>query len=207
MGKIEMNYYEIYEKLYSIGYHSKLKNHGRRYVKYLCSRFPFKTVLDVGCSNGQAVKEFKKLRKRAFGLDASDIAVRYAGSKSYVSNCVLASATDIPFKDNFFDAVFSCDMLEHLTERDAAKAIKELIRVSNKYLFLIIDGEEERNRDWLIKAKKEFPKVFKDIENLHLTVLPVEKWKEKFLNRGCKFKEHAEVVPGDGLDVMIFEVP
>ena len=202
-----MNYKKIYERLYRLGYHSKLKNHGKRYIEYLCHKFDFKTVLDVGCSNGVAVKELKRRRKIAYGIDVADIAIRYAGSKSYVENCVVASTTDIPFKDNFFDAVFSCDMLEHLTEKDVGKAITELLRVSKKYLFLVIDGEFERNREWLKKAKEFFPADFQHFDNLHLTVWPLSKWKKQFIKRGCKFINHYDPQSPESHDLFIFEVP
>lgn len=195
-----MNYYKIYEKLYSIGYHSKQKNHGKRYVWKLANNYEFKTILDVGCSNGVAVYHFKKLGKRAYGLDVSEIAIRYANEKTGARNCLMASATDIPYRDKFFDAVFSCDVLEHLTPDDAKRAIDEIVRVARAYVFIKVDGEPEKNRTWIDEGKVRWPKLFGGIDNLHLTTWPINKWQQEFEARGCRLVDNH-----DGL--MVYELP
>lgn len=180
-----MDYAKIYEYLYKVGYHAKEKNHGKQYVKFICDNYKFNSILDVGCSNGIAVRDFRLYGKRlAMGIDASEIAVRYANEKYLARQCITGLANDIPFKDNFFDAVFSCDVLEHLTPDDALIAVKELCRVAKNYLFLVIDGELERNREFIDKAKIQFPKVFKEVNNLHLTLWPLEKWIQLFREEG-----------------------
>ena len=71
-------------------------------------------------------------------------------------------------------------------------------------------GKFRKTQNWIGKAGSTIDTasfVPPSPEMLNDIMSNFEKWKEKFLNRGCKFKEHAEVVPGDGLDVMIFEVP
>lgn len=181
-----MNYFSVYEKLYKLGYHSKLKNHGQKYVDLLVRGYEFKTILEIGCSNGMAVQQFRKKRKLAYGIDVSSIAIRYAAEKAFVPNCIIASATDIPFVDNFVDAIFSCDVLEHLEEKDVFKALGQIKRLTKRYLFLVIDTEIERNRDWIEKAKETYSGEFQDIENLHITVWPIRKWKKVISDYGFK---------------------
>ena len=186
-----MNYKDLYEKLYRIGYHSKMKNHGANYVDYISQNYKFKRILDIGCSNGVAVHKFKKQRKESYGIDVAHIAIRYAAEKTLVPNCIMADASDLPFKDGFFDAIFSCDVLEHLERRDVGKAISEMMRVCKGFLFIVIDCDVERNREWIQKAKKEFPADFARIENLHLTVMPFRRWRRMFESAGAKYlKEH-----------------
>lgn len=38
--------------------------------------------------------------------------------------------TNLPYKDNQFDLVFSADVLEHIMPEEAEKVISELVRVS-----------------------------------------------------------------------------
>lgn len=176
-----MNYKYIYDSLYEIGYHDKGKNHGVNYLKYFQNNYKFDKILEVGCSNGRAVKELQKKGKTAYGIDISPIAIRYATEKYAVRNCIEGSAIDIPFKDNFFDSVFSCDVLEHLTEDDSIIAIKEIVRVIKQgYIFVKISPDVEFNRDYLDKAKSMNIKHFENIENLHITVKPIDWWIEKF---------------------------
>jgi len=187
-----MNYLDIYEKLYRLGYHAMLKNHGERYVDYICQNYRFNRIIDVGCSNGMAVKKFMKQRKMSYGLDAAHIAVRYAAEQACIPNCIQGTATDIPFRDKYFDAVFSCDMLEHLERKDVGMAISEMVRVCTRYLFIVLDCCIERNRDWIEKAKIHFPQEFSKIENLHLTVMEFGKWRKLFEHNGARFiKEEA----------------
>lgn len=182
-----MNYFKIYEFLYKNGYHARGKNHGQKYVDKLCNIFDFDTILEVGCSQGLTVGKFLKRRKLAFGIDVSLNAVKQATGKKYgIPNCIQASATDIPFIDNFVDAVFTCDVLEHLTESDIDKALDEIARVSSMYLFIVIDDKAEGNRDWIELGKQKYPELFAKIPNLHLTVQPIKWWIKKIETRGYK---------------------
>jgi len=184
---VKLDYFKVYELLYKLGYHSKLKNHGQNYVDNIIGNHRFKTILEIGCSNGMAVQKFNKKRKIAYGIDCAHIAIRYAAEKACVPNCILASATDIPFKNNFVDAIFSCDVLEHLTEGDVRKALREITRVTKNLLFVVLDCEPERNREWIRKAKKGYAREFEGIDNLHLTVWPAIKWREVIQSYGFRY--------------------
>lgn len=171
-----MDYKYIYETLYKLGYHDKGKNHGSSYIRHFVNNYKFDTILEVGCANGSAVRDLHKNKKQAYGIDISSVAIRYCTEVTCVRNCIEASALDIPYKDKFFDAVFSCDVLEHLTPEDTRIAIKEIVRVAKHYLFLKISPELEFNRDWLNKAKAQKIRGFENIDNLHLTVMPHKEW-------------------------------
>ena len=171
-----MNYEQIYNDLYRIGYHSKGKNHGRKFVlDIVTSEIEFSTVLDCGCANGFTVREFQKHHKKAYGIDISEIAIHYASEKFGIINCIQANILSIPYKDKFFNAVFSCDVLEHLIPEDVPTALKEMARVSNKYLFLKICYDVEGNTEFLKELKKDSRK-YENIMNLHLTVMDKMEW-------------------------------
>lgn len=64
---------------------------------------------------------------------------------------VKASATDLPWKDGAFPRVVSSDMLEHLPQELRARAIVEMIRVTEDTLFLACPcGDAARRVDRLI---------------------------------------------------------
>ena len=49
------------------------------------------------------------------------------------------SVYELPYKDNSFDLVICTEVLEHLEE--PAKALKEILRVSKKYLIISVPNE------------------------------------------------------------------
>ncbi len=81
---------------------------------------------------------------------------------------ITASVTALPFADRSFDRVICSDMLEHIPENVRPAAIKELIRVTRRTLFLACPcGEEARRMDgWLSRLYRFF-------------TLPVPDWLEE----------------------------
>ena len=177
-----MNYSDLYNTLYKYGYHAMLKNHGLRYAKGFTVDYDFESILEVGCSNGAAVKYLQKNDKKAFGIDVANIAIRYAQEKYGTINCNEASVLDIPFKDKWFDAVFTCDVLEHLMPEDIDKGISEIKRVAKDILFIKVDDKVEGNTEFTDKIHKAGH--YKEIKNLHLTVMPIDEWIKKFESCG-----------------------
>jgi len=168
-----MDYYKVYDFLYRKGYHKDLKNHGIKYVDYITDNYKFSSLLEIGCSQGMAVKKFIEKGIEGYGVDVSTTAIQESKTIG-LSTCQVATAVELPFEDNKFDAVFSCDVLEHLIPEDAEQAIKEIKRVSKKYLFLKIAYGKEINMTWTNLLKKE--SEFKDIGNLHQTIRNRDWW-------------------------------
>ena len=118
-------------------------------------------VLDVGCAWGRTLGYWKKKNIKAVGIDVSMEVVDYCNKLGY--ECYLASATDLSiFPDKIFDLYVSTDVYEHLREIDMIYAIKEAMRVTNKYL--------------LIQPHPGPDKTGK----LHLTIWSLKKWKMFF---------------------------
>jgi len=188
-----MNYKSIYDKLYSVGYHDKGKNLGQQFVPFICERYKFKSILDVGCANGLSVKSFHNYRRFAYGIDISEIAIRYATEQYKVRNCIEGNVLNIPFKTRFFNASFTCDVLEHLAPQDIRKGIGEIIRVTRELLFIKVSDKVEQNREFLDKAIKKWGDLFMAIPNLHMTVMSMTEWKNIFSEEfGLKLKHTSE---------------
>ena len=92
--------------------------------------------LEVGSGTGRITIGVAKINREVdfFGIDLSDTMLQVAESNSRdegVSNLIRfekGSATDLPFPDNSFDAVYCHNMLHHVP--DIPLAIKEMMRVT-----------------------------------------------------------------------------
>ncbi len=99
------------------------------------------SVLDVGCGEGITLDKFEKegIGKSLHGIDYSDDALKI-GKKIYPNlNLKKGDIYDIKEKDNSYDLVMATEVLEHLD--DPQKALKELIRVSKRYVLLSVPNE------------------------------------------------------------------
>ena len=118
-------------------------------IKGLLKENKTKTVLEVGCGSGFLLKRLKKAGYATEGIDISPVAARLSGGK-------VGSATKIPYKDNRFDAVLGISIIEHLSQKDGEKFIKEAKRVlkNNGLIFLVTPNFNSPNRR--IKGKNWF---------------------------------------------------
>lgn len=83
-------------------------------------------VLDFGCGSGYFVGELAQRGYQSFGLDISHEAIQF-GQRQGIRNIDVIDAHKINYPDNYFQAVLSLDVLEHL--EDASWAIQEMERV------------------------------------------------------------------------------
>ena len=93
-----------------------------------------KQVLEVGCGRGGFSHFLASEGARVCGTDFSTSALELATKKSKGSrvaggsiNFVQADAVQLPFDDQRFDIVISCEMIEHLP--DPVAALREMARV------------------------------------------------------------------------------
>lgn len=96
-----------------------------------------KSLLDVGCAEGKLVGWARKLGIDAYGVDISEEG--FSQAPLFVpQRCQVGDILKLPFQDNQFEVVTSLAVLEHIEKKDTGKALGELIRVSQKYVFLQI---------------------------------------------------------------------
>jgi SAM-dependent methyltransferase len=87
----------------------------------------WRTVLEVGCGPGRDGEAITAAGFAYTGVDLSPGMVeiaRAAGLDAHV-----ASATDLPFGDDTFDAVWSMSTLMHLDDAELEAALSEIVRV------------------------------------------------------------------------------
>jgi len=148
----------FYKKIVFIDYKEKGGNyfdkHGSKnpFIKYFMNQFHnvlfmlinkinIKTLLDVGCGEGYTTnlvqKEFPDVNITAIEFD--EATVKKANEINSGLKVEKGDIYNINFKDNYFDAVLSSELLEHLEYPE--KAIKECKRVSKKYCIFSVPNE------------------------------------------------------------------
>ena len=90
-----------------------------------------KNALEVGCGGGILCEEIARLGFETTGIDPSGPSLRAAAGHARAVGLDIryapGSGESIPFPGGAFDAVFCCDVLEHV--RDLALVISEISRV------------------------------------------------------------------------------
>jgi SAM-dependent methyltransferase len=85
-------------------------------------------VLDAGCGTGYNLHHYRKAGHDVFGFDIAPEAVQGAWKRGFQNVCQ-ASVTEIPYRDDAFDALFSFDVLCQIPVEAQASAIREMTRV------------------------------------------------------------------------------
>ena len=133
-------------------------------IKY----FKFKTILDAGFGMGHIVRNFLNLGYKVKGVEISEDAIKHfvpdLKSKKIV---VKAGLEKLPFRSDAFDLVFCSDVMEHIPMFDVVASIKELIRVTKRYLVLTINLDHPYQ--------------------YHPSILPRDMWERLFM-AGTKLK-------------------
>lgn len=133
----------------------------------LSSGLTFDTALEIGCGNGGLVEKLRQAGKTAYGLEYSTwLFDKHLKKRNDPLKYFHGDASDIDFPDNAFDLVCSFDVLEHLPEDLAIKAVNEIYRVTKKYFY------------GTISDRLDFHKKF------HLTVKPHSWWNDYFIDAG-----------------------
>lgn len=99
------------------------------------------TVLDAGGAEGFTLDRLVKAKigKKLIGIDNSQEAITLGKEIFPELELRLGDIYKLPFEDNSFDLVVCTEVLEHLV--DPKKALRELVKVSKKYLILSVLNE------------------------------------------------------------------
>ena len=98
---------------------------------------PIDSVLEVGCNQGSQLVFLQRYLeiKDLYGIDIMPYAVEQAKRATNGINIIEGSALNIPFKDGFFDLVFTSGTLIHLHEDDLPQAMAEIYRCSRRFIW------------------------------------------------------------------------
>ena len=93
-------------------------------------------ILEIGCNVGNQLALLQEEGfKNLYGIEIFPKAVELAKTHTKSINIVQGSGFDLPFKDNSFDLVFTAGVLIHISPKDIKKIMKEIHRVSKKYIW------------------------------------------------------------------------
>jgi len=93
-------------------------------------------ILEVGSNVGNQLLLLQHMGfKRLYGIEVQPYAVELSKMKSKGINIIEGTAFDIPFKDNYFDLVFTSGLLIHISLSDIAPVMNEIRRCTREYIW------------------------------------------------------------------------
>lgn len=144
------------------------------------------SILDAGCGEGFTLENLraKNIGKAYEGIDFLKTAIDLGHKIHPQITLKQASIYELPYKDNSFDLVLSTEVLEHLKE--PKKALKEIFRVSKKYVLLSVPNEPIFMGSNFLRGKN-VSRFGNDIEHInHWTFFGFEKFVKE--NAGVPIK-------------------
>lgn len=107
-----------------------------KYVVSICKQYNLKSVLDVGCGTGLAVRNLNRKGLAASGIEPIqaliDVGTQEHGLKS--DQIQVGTAEKLPFSSQSMDAVCEFAVLHHV--KDPQPAVAEMLRVARHAVFL-----------------------------------------------------------------------
>lgn len=95
-----------------------------------------KRVLEVGCNVGNQLVQLQQMGfEDLYGIELQAYAVEKAKGLTKGINIIQGMGDDIPFKDGFFDMVFTSGVLIHISPEKIDKVIEEIYRCTREYIW------------------------------------------------------------------------
>ena len=129
----------------------------------LKKNFKPESSLDIGTAGGELVKELLDRSVDAYGIDVSKYQINNLPD-ILKGRVILAEAGNIPFPDKQFDLVTAYHILEHIIEKDLINSLKEMSRVSKKYIILALPTQEN---------------IHAHVDPTHQSIFSYKVWTEK----------------------------
>ncbi len=122
--------------------------------------------------------------KNLYGIEINSYAVELSKQRVNNINIIQGSAFDIPFKNEYFDLVFTSGVLIHIAPHDINLVLNEVYRCTKKYIWGF-EYYEEKYTEIIYRGEKDllwkanFPKMYLDLFN---DLKLVKEKKMKYLN-------------------------
>jgi len=93
-------------------------------------------ILEVGSNVGTQLQGLQKMGfSNLYGIELQAYAVELSKTRTKNINLIQGTAFDIPFKDGFFDLVFTSGVLIHISPEDVGGVLDEIYRCTNQYIW------------------------------------------------------------------------
>lgn len=132
-------------------------------------------ILEVGANIGNQLSCLQRMGfENLYAVELQWYAVEKAKKTTSKINIIQGSAFDLPFKDGYFDLVFTSGLLIHISPSDIKRALAEIHRCSASYIwgfeYFAEDYQEVNYRGHnSLLWKTDFAKLYVDtFPDLHL---------------------------------------
>lgn len=169
-------------------------------------------VLDLGCGNGRFYESFLKNGAFYTGVDNSQKLLDIAKKNYSEGEFILASALNLPFSDESFDAVYGIAILHHIPSAELRKKfMEEAKRVLKKGGYLVLTvwdlkdkQEQEKKKERfnifdLFRQRKDRDDVFipwYGAKDCFFHVFTMETFRRTVDESGLLIVEHGEILVG-----------
>ncbi|OGF74044.1 methyltransferase type 11 [Candidatus Giovannonibacteria bacterium RIFCSPHIGHO2_02_FULL_46_20] len=93
-------------------------------------------ILEVGANIGLQLGALQRMGfKNLLGVEINDYAVSQAKKLHPEVDIIKGSAFDLPFRDNYFNLVYTSGVLIHIAPGNLPKAMGEIVRVSKNFVW------------------------------------------------------------------------
>lgn len=102
----------------------------------LHERLGIRNVLEVGCNVGGNLQwlEPRMSSGSVYGIDINGSAIRRLKERLPGVNAIMSPGREIPFRDRWFDLVFTMGVLIHQPELTLPIVMSEVVRTSSRYV-------------------------------------------------------------------------
>lgn len=123
-------------------------------------------ILEIGSNIGMQLAGLQRMGfTNLYGIEIQKDAVELSKKNTENINIIQGSAFDIPFRDKYFDIVFTSGVLIHIAPKELPNVMDEMVRCSSKYIWgfeyfedEVTDIEYRGNKGFLWKA--DYAKLF-----------------------------------------------
>ncbi len=131
-------------------------------------------ILEVGSNVGNQLLCLKEMGfNNLYGIELQGYAVELSKSRTKRINIIEGSAFDAPYKDSYFDLVFTSGVLIHISPSDISMALKEIYRCAKEYIwgfeyyadkYTEISYRGHKDLLWKTDFAKMYLNKFRDLE-------------------------------------------
>lgn len=112
-------------------------------ISKVINNYNIKSLVEIGVGTGRFFPIYKRYNLEVIGCDISEKFIEIANNLGFNYQLILYSKTTIPIEDSKSDIVLSSEMLLHVPEKDIEEVFKEHIRISKKYILIIVSHNAE----------------------------------------------------------------
>ena len=105
----------------------------------LLGRIQVRTVLEVGCNVGGNLRWLAPVLgpEHVYGVDINLAALEEIRRRLPGINTIVSPARELPFRDRWFDLVFTAGVLIHQPPATVARVMGEVVRTAGRYVLAI----------------------------------------------------------------------